>query len=73
MHLCSLVCVYSTHLSFVLQISSFEKDIVSASLVCMDGNISVEAIEYICQLCQNHHIPGKCLGPLVLSIVNLSR
>ena len=25
----------------------------------MDGNISIEAIEYICQFCKTNNIPGK--------------
>ena len=30
-----------------------------AKLVCVDGNLTVEAIDYVCQLCHQHHIPGE--------------
>ena len=42
-----------------LQISQYEDNLKAASLVCIDGNLSVEAIEYICLMCNQNEIPGK--------------
>ncbi|KAJ8321969.1 hypothetical protein KUTeg_000440 [Tegillarca granosa] len=33
------------------------EDLAFAPLVCIDGNISTEAIEYITNLCQSYHVP----------------
>ncbi|XP_041361196.1 pseudouridine-metabolizing bifunctional protein C1861.05-like [Gigantopelta aegis] len=38
-------------------VSQFSEAIVSAPLVCMDGNISLATIEYICELCFKHDVP----------------
>lgn len=38
-------------------VSKFEEDLAFAPLVCIDGNISTEAIEYITNLCQSYHVP----------------
>ncbi|XP_053382813.1 uncharacterized protein LOC123541332 [Mercenaria mercenaria] len=38
-------------------ISNFEENLSTSSLVCIDGNLSVEAIEYVCLLCARSGIP----------------
>ncbi|XP_060572459.1 uncharacterized protein LOC132730522 [Ruditapes philippinarum] len=38
-------------------ISQFEDKIKTSSLVCIDGNISVDSIEYVCLLCARNSIP----------------
>ena len=40
------------------QIQKFRDDIVRASYVCMDGNISLEAMEYVLNICSSHNVPG---------------
>lgn len=43
----------------VLQVSQFEKQISSATLVCLDGNIPISTIDYVCHLAKKHNINGK--------------
>ncbi|KAL4218074.1 hypothetical protein ACF0H5_022811 [Mactra antiquata] len=38
-------------------ISQFEDELKSSSLVCMDGNISVETMEYLCKICLESNVP----------------
>ncbi|KAJ8411373.1 hypothetical protein AAFF_G00173790 [Aldrovandia affinis] len=38
-------------------VSQFEKQLSSASLVCMDGNIPVTTIDYICSVAREHAVP----------------
>ncbi|XP_026222279.1 indigoidine_A and YeiC_kinase_like domain-containing protein isoform X1 [Anabas testudineus] len=37
-------------------VSQFEKQLSSASLVCLDGNIPVSTIDYVCSLAKKHNI-----------------
>ncbi|XP_036376219.1 uncharacterized protein zgc:136858 [Megalops cyprinoides] len=38
-------------------VSEFEKQLSSARLVCLDGNIPVSTIDYVCSLAMEHAIP----------------
>ncbi|XP_038052596.1 pseudouridine-metabolizing bifunctional protein C1861.05-like [Patiria miniata] len=38
-------------------VTQFESQLQSAPLVCIDGNIPTETIEYICKYCSQHNIP----------------
>ncbi|XP_071949900.1 uncharacterized protein [Antedon mediterranea] len=38
-------------------VSNFKEAIVEAPLVCVDGNIPTETIQYVCDICSEHHIP----------------
>lgn len=38
-------------------ISRFEKNLISAPLVVVDGNIPSDSIEYVCQVCQKNRVP----------------
>ncbi|XP_070533331.1 uncharacterized protein [Ptychodera flava] len=38
-------------------VGKFEKEISSAPLVCMDGNIPMDTIDYICDLCNHYGVP----------------
>ncbi len=40
-------------------VSGYEKYLSSAPLVCMDGNIPVDTVEYVCNYCALHNVPGK--------------
>ncbi|KAM6937228.1 uncharacterized protein FYW49_021029 isoform 2-T2 [Xenentodon cancila] len=37
-------------------VSQFERQLSAASLVCLDGNIPVSTINYVCSLARNHNI-----------------
>ncbi|XP_077567312.1 uncharacterized protein LOC144192131 [Stigmatopora nigra] len=37
-------------------VSQFEKQLLSSSLVCLDGNIPTSTIDYVCSLAKNHEI-----------------
>ncbi|XP_061578464.1 uncharacterized protein zgc:136858 [Cololabis saira] len=37
-------------------VSQFERQLLAASLVCLDGNIPVSTINYVCSLARNHNI-----------------
>ncbi|XP_033940412.1 uncharacterized protein [Pseudochaenichthys georgianus] len=37
-------------------VSQFEKQLSSATLVCLDGNIPVSTIDYVCSIAQKHNI-----------------
>ncbi|KAG7454455.1 hypothetical protein MATL_G00259880 [Megalops atlanticus] len=38
-------------------VSQFEKQLSSAPLVCLDGNIPVSTIDYVCSLAREHAVP----------------
>ncbi|XP_033640201.1 pseudouridine-metabolizing bifunctional protein C1861.05-like [Asterias rubens] len=38
-------------------VSGYEKYLSSAPLVCIDGNIPVDTIEYVCKYCAQHNTP----------------
>ncbi|XP_022103567.1 pseudouridine-metabolizing bifunctional protein C1861.05-like isoform X2 [Acanthaster planci] len=38
-------------------VSQFEEELQSAPLVCIDGNIPTETIEYVCKFCDQNSIP----------------
>ncbi|XP_052089369.1 uncharacterized protein LOC127726068 [Mytilus californianus] len=38
-------------------ISRYEKNLALASMVVLDGNISTDSIEYVCQICHKNHVP----------------
>uniref|UniRef100_A0AAQ6ILB1 Carbohydrate kinase PfkB domain-containing protein n=1 Tax=Anabas testudineus TaxID=64144 RepID=A0AAQ6ILB1_ANATE len=44
-------------------VSQFEKQLSSASLVCLDGNIPVSTIDYVCSLAKKHNINVPFLDP----------
>ena len=44
---------------FIFQLSKYESDLSCASMVVIDGNISAEAMQYICELCDHTKVPGK--------------
>ncbi|KAL6106478.1 uncharacterized protein ACO6RY_10341 [Pungitius sinensis] len=37
-------------------VSQFEKQLLSATLVCLDGNIPVSTIDYVCSIARKHNI-----------------
>ena len=39
--------------------SKFERQLSSAALVCLDGNIPVSTVNYVCSLAKKHNINGK--------------
>lgn len=39
--------------------SQFEKQLLSATLVCLDGNIPVSTINYVCSIAKKHNINGE--------------
>lgn len=41
------------------QVSQYEEQLSAASLVCVDGNIPVSTINYICSIGKKHSVPGK--------------
>ncbi|KAG9339948.1 hypothetical protein JZ751_022263, partial [Albula glossodonta] len=38
-------------------VSQFEELLSSASLVCLDGNIPVSTIDYVCSIAKEHAVP----------------
>lgn len=38
--------------------SQFEKQLSSATLVCLDGNLPVSTIDYVCSVAKNHNTNG---------------
>jgi hypothetical protein len=42
-----------------LQVENFLDEIQQCSLVVMDGNIPVETMDYVLQVCKNSQIPGR--------------
>lgn len=40
------------------QVSQYEDQLSSASLVVLDGNIPVSTIDYVCSLAKKHSVPG---------------
>ncbi|XP_066580345.1 uncharacterized protein LOC136771750 isoform X4 [Amia ocellicauda] len=51
-----------THADSVLSycrhmVSQFEQQLSSASLVCLDGNIPVSTIDYVCSIARKHAVP----------------
>ncbi|XP_072041914.1 uncharacterized protein [Amphiura filiformis] len=38
-------------------VSTWESSIAQSPLVCMDGNIPTETIEYVCRICKENHVP----------------
>lgn len=50
-------CILS--LNVFLKVSQFEKQLSSATLVCLDGNIPVSTIDYVCSIASQHSINGK--------------
>ncbi|XP_039625986.1 pseudouridine-metabolizing bifunctional protein C1861.05 [Polypterus senegalus] len=38
-------------------VSKFYKNLASASLVCLDGNLPVSTINYVCDIAQKHSVP----------------
>ena len=56
-----------------VQVERFESRLASAPIVCMDGNIPVETLQYICDVCNRNNVPGSFpLSPLPLSPLSLS-
>lgn len=49
---------FSSVFKILLQVSQFEKQISSANLVCLDGNIPVSTIDYVCSIAKKHNING---------------
>lgn len=43
----------------LVKVSQFEQQLSSASLVCLDGNIPVSTIDYVCSIASKHHVHGK--------------
>lgn len=39
--------------------SQFKENLCQAPLVCIDGNVPVSTIQYVCQLAREHQIAGK--------------
>ncbi len=44
---------------FFLKVSQFEKQLSSATLVCLDGNIPVSTIDYVCSIASKHNVNGE--------------
>ena len=42
----------------IIQVERFESRLASAPIVCMDGNIPVETLQYICDVCHRNNVPG---------------
>ncbi|XP_006633626.3 uncharacterized protein [Lepisosteus oculatus] len=38
-------------------VSKFEEQLISASLVCLDGNVPSSTIEYVCSIARKHAVP----------------
>ncbi|KAK3087607.1 hypothetical protein FSP39_008289 [Pinctada imbricata] len=38
-------------------IAKFHDDIVSSKLICLDGNVTVEAMQYVCELAKQNGVP----------------
>ncbi|XP_064596693.1 uncharacterized protein LOC135463364 [Liolophura sinensis] len=43
-------------------ISQFEEEISASPIVCVDGNVTPEAISYLCDMCSHHKVP-VCFEP----------
>ena len=54
-----VVHVFILSLNVFLKVSQFEKQLSSATLVCLDGNIPVSTIDYVCSIASKHSINGK--------------
>lgn len=50
---------YCLSLKIFEQVSKFDKQISSATLVCLDGNIPISTINYVCSIARKHNINGK--------------
>ena len=46
-------------LKCVLQVEKFLDEIEQCSLVLVDGNIPVETVDYVLQVCKTSRIPGR--------------
>ena len=76
---CFVHALYRFCTCFV-QVERFESRLASAPIVCMDGNIPVETLQYICDVCNRNNVPGSFplsplplpLSPLPLSPLSLS-
>lgn len=56
------------------KVSQFKQELTSASLVCLDGNIPVSTIEYVCSVASKHNAHGihqKHLGECGLSVADV--
>uniref|UniRef100_A0A8B9IVI4 Carbohydrate kinase PfkB domain-containing protein n=1 Tax=Amazona collaria TaxID=241587 RepID=A0A8B9IVI4_9PSIT len=45
-------------------VSQFKEILCQAPLVCIDGNVPLSTIQYVCQLAREHQIAGCCCQPL---------
>lgn len=48
----------SFHFIF-FKVSQFEKQLSKATLVCLDGNIPVSTIDYVCSIASKHNVNGN--------------
>lgn len=39
--------------------SQFKENLCQAPLVCIDGNVPLSTIQYVCQLAREHQLAGK--------------
>lgn len=46
-------------LNIFVKVSQFEQQLRSASLVCLDGNLPVSTIDYVCSVASKHNVNGK--------------
>lgn len=53
--------VHFKSLNMFFKVSQFEKQLSLAPLVCLDGNIPVSTIDYVCSIAKKHNINGKQL------------
>ena len=44
-----------------LQVKQFTQQLSEAPLVCVDGNVPNDTIEFVCNFCSNAGIPGTCV------------
>jgi hypothetical protein len=61
--LCPTVCILRS--VCCLQVEKFLDEIRQCSLVLMDGNIPVETMDYVLQVCKTWRIPGRELHCLI--------
>ena len=60
---CTCIIQVSTYFMYmfrtcIIQVERFESRLASAPIVCMDGNIPVETLQYICDVCHRNNVPG---------------
>lgn len=59
MNIICLLHFFILTLNIFLKVSQFEKQLSSATLVCLDGNIPISTIDYVCSIASKHNINGK--------------